>query len=102
MSDTHSNLPGNKNRKLAFRYLFYASATLCAVGLFSLFIFTQQFIAAPTAFDKNSANIIPWNNHGTYHYITVQQDRKKNAIIAFSVIMFACAALFGYLDQNRK
>jgi hypothetical protein len=72
------------------------------VGLFSLFIFTQRFILAPTTFDKNSSNIVAWSNHGTYHYITLREDRIKNALFAFNLVMFFCAALFGYFDENRK
>ena len=80
----------------------YVSVILCAAGWFSLSVFTQRFILAPTTLNNNSANIVAWNNHGTYHYITLQEDRIKNALIAFNVTMFVCAALFGYIDQNRK
>jgi hypothetical protein len=102
MTDTHSNPPKNQNRKIVFRYLLYVSATLCVVGWLSLFVFTQRFFLAPTTLDKNSANVVPWNNHGTYHYITLREDRIKNVLIAFNVIMFVCAASFGFIDQNRK
>jgi hypothetical protein len=102
MTDAYPNPPKNRNRKTIFRYLMYVSFILCFVGFFSLFIFTQPFILAPTTPDKNSANIVAWNNHGTYHYITPREDRIKNALIAFYVVMFVCAALFGYLDENRK
>jgi hypothetical protein len=72
------------------------------VGFFSLFIVTQRFILAPTTPDKNSANIVAWNNHGTYHYITPREDRIMKALLAFNMVMFVCAALFGYFDENRK
>jgi hypothetical protein len=67
-----------------------------------LFNFTQPFISAPTRPDKNTGNVVAWNNHGTYHYITAREDTIKNAIITFDVIMFVCTALFVYIDQNRK
>jgi magnesium-transporting ATPase (P-type) len=102
MTDEHSNQPKNRNRRVIFRYLFYASAVLCAIGWLSLFVFTQRFISAPTTLDRNSANIVVWNNHGTYHYITLQEDRIKNMLITFNVLMFVCAASFGYIDQNRN
>jgi hypothetical protein len=102
MTDAHSTPPKNQNKKVILRYLLYISATLCAVGWFSLFVFTEQFVLAPTTLDPNSANVVPWNNHGTYHYITFRQDRIKNALIAFNVFMFICAVWLGYIDQNRK
>lgn len=102
MSDTRSNPPEHRNRRLIVRILFYASAILCAVGWLALFVVTQQFIAAPTTPDRDSGRTIAWSNHGTNHYITPRDDGIKNAIIAFNVIMFVCAATLGYMDQNKK
>lgn len=102
MTGEYSKLLKNRNRKTVFRYLFYISAILCFAGGLLLFNFTQQFVNAPTRPDKSTGNVVAWNNHGTYHYITSREDTIKNAIITFDVIMFFCTALFGYIDQKKE
>jgi len=91
----------SESRKTAFRYLFFASVVLCILGFFSLVAFSHHFIYAPTTPNEASNNIVAWNNHGTYHYITPREDIIKNSLIAFCTAMFLSAALFGYLDQKK-
>lgn len=100
MSESRSD--SEKRRRSGFRYLFSASVLLCVLGFFSLFAFTHQFIYAPTTPDQTSGKVIAWNNHGTHHYITAREDLIKDALIAFCVATFLCAAIFGYFDQRQK
>jgi hypothetical protein len=63
--------------------------------------FSHQFIYAPTMPNEASNNVVSWNDHGTYHYITPRENVIKNSIISFCIVMFLGAALFGYLDQKK-
>jgi hypothetical protein len=87
---------------MLFRCLFVASGVFALVGFASLMILTNQFIDAPLAADPGSGRIIPWSNHGTYHYITPRESALQNALLLFFVVMFFCLALFGYLDQRTR
>ena len=85
----------------AFRYLFIASFLLGVLAFFSLVAFSQHFIYAPTVPNEASNNVVAWNNHGTYRYITPKENSIKNELFVFCAIMFLTAAVFGYLDQKK-
>jgi hypothetical protein len=95
--------PGSSKawKKAAFRYLFAASVALCALGFLALMAFSHQFISAPTTANEATSNIVAWNDHGTYHYITPREDAVEKVLIVFTATTFFGAALFGYLDQKK-
>jgi hypothetical protein len=81
--------------------LLFACALVCASAFLSLAALTSQFIFAPTKPVEASNNIVPWSNHGTYHYITPRQDLTKNWLLGVSYAAFMGMVLFAYLGQKR-
>lgn len=84
------------------RWAFRTFFVLCVLGFFTLLGYTGQFTSAPTSPDPSSNRVIPWNDHGTNHFITPGQDATKRGIIAFCGVMFALTIVAGVIERRVK
>jgi hypothetical protein len=95
-------MPSRNYRHQIGKYLSRLFVTLFFAGLLFLFFLTANFIAEPTAPAPLTGHVIPWSNHGTFHYITPEQYRLLNWTFVFCACMFVCGAVSVYLERTQK
>jgi hypothetical protein len=83
-------------------YISRVGAALFAAGFLYLIWLTAGFMSAPITPVAASGQIIPWSNHGTFHYITVHQSALLNWTLLFCGGMFCCGALGVYLEGPKQ
>jgi len=88
--------------KRILRLVYVGGFILCVLGFFGMRVVTKDFVNAPTNPDVNSGRVVPWNNHGTYHYITNNDDFFLVSLQGFCVAMFLLAVGALIMERNRK
>jgi Na+(H+)/acetate symporter ActP len=56
-----------------------------------------SLVTAPLSPNPSTQNIIPFNNHGTIHFITPLQDKGSDVLVPIGIIV----AIFGNIMRNK-
>ena len=65
-------------------------------------IVTSDFINAPTNPDINSGRVVPWSNHGAYHYITHNDSCFLVILQMLCFVMFLISVIALIIEDYRK
>ena len=81
------------------RYISQTGGALFIVGFLYLLYLAVGFTSAPTAPVAFTGQVVPWSDHGTFHYITIEQHNRLMGTILFCGGAFLCTAIGIYLKR---
>ena len=92
----------NKKFKIIGKIISRLGGTLFVAGFLYLIYLVVGFTVDPMSPVTSSGQVVPWSNHGTIHYITVEEHNRLAQLIIFCVAMFLCVAVGIYLERFKN